>query len=59
GVAPTGSTTPVATFSISTAAGLRAYAVAAGSLGGTGESFRLIVVDTSMFPWTAAEVQPD
>jgi hypothetical protein len=59
GVAVTQTTTPAATFNISTAPGLRAYAVAAGSLGGTGESFRLIVVDTSMFPWTAAQVQPN
>jgi len=59
GVAATGSTTPVATFSITTSAGLRAFAVAAGSLGGTGESFRLVLVNTAVFPWTAAEVFPN
>ena len=37
---------------------LKAIAVAAGSLQGTGESFRLVIVDTSTFPWVAAEVLP-
>ncbi|UCG52126.1 MAG: DUF4397 domain-containing protein [Candidatus Latescibacterota bacterium] len=59
GVSATGSTTPVATFDIATVAGLRAFAVAAGSLQGTGESFRLIIVNTSVFPWAAAEVPPN
>ncbi|MEJ2721366.1 MAG: DUF4397 domain-containing protein [bacterium] len=59
GVAQTGTTLPVATFGITTSPGLRAYAVAAGSLSGTGETFRLILVDTSVFPWAAAEVLPD
>lgn len=59
GVAATGTTTPVASFDVGTSAGLRAFAVAAGSLTGTGETFRLVVVDTGTFPWTAAEVAPN
>jgi hypothetical protein len=59
GVAPMGDTNPLVTFDITTAAGLRAYAVAAGSLQGTGESFRLVIVDTSTYPWVAAEVLPN
>jgi hypothetical protein len=59
GVAATGTTTPVASFTVGTSAGLRAFAVAAGSLTGTGETFRLVVVDTGAFPWTAAEVAPN
>jgi hypothetical protein len=59
GVAQTGTTAPVATFDLTTTAGLRAFAVAAGSLGGTGESFRLVILDTSVFPWTAAVVFPN
>lgn len=58
GVAATGTTTPVASFSLSLGNGVRAFAVAAGSLLGNGESFRLVVVDTGVFPWTAAEVSP-
>ena len=59
GVAPTTTTTPVATFDVTTTLGLRAFTVAAGSLLGTGESFRLILVNTSVFPWVAAEVFPN
>jgi hypothetical protein len=59
GIATTGSTAPVATFTVNTASGLRAYAVAAGSLGGSGASFRLVIVNTSAFPWSAAEIQPN
>jgi hypothetical protein len=58
GVAPANDTDPVASFSLSTSNGLRAFAVAAGSLAGNGESFRLVVVDTGVFPWSAAEVNP-
>jgi hypothetical protein len=58
GVAPTGSDNPVASFEVTTAGGLRAFAVAAGSLQGTGETFRLLVVNASVFPWEAAEVLP-
>jgi hypothetical protein len=59
GLAPTGTTTPAATFDVTPTTGLRAFAVAAGSLLGTGESFRLILVNTSVFPWVAAEVFPN
>jgi hypothetical protein len=59
GLAPTGTTTPAATFDVTPTTGLRAFAVAAGSLLGTGESFRLILVNTSVFPWAAAEVFPN
>lgn len=59
GVAATGATTPVATFDIATATGLKAFAVAAGSLTDKGEPFRLILVDASVWPWTATEVRPN
>jgi hypothetical protein len=59
GIAATGSTTPLVTFTVPTSAGLKAYAVAAGSIGGTGESFRLVIVDATDFPWQAVEVSPD
>lgn len=59
GVAATGTTTPVATFDITTVAGLRAFAVAAGSLSGPGESFRLVIVDATTWPWAAVEVLPN
>jgi hypothetical protein len=59
GIAAASSTTPVATFTVPTAAGVRAYAVAVGSLGGTGESFRLVIVNATNFPWGAVEVLPN
>jgi hypothetical protein len=59
GVAAANTTAAVATFDITTTAGLRAYAVVVGSLAGNGESFRLVVVNTSVFPWGAAEVLPN
>jgi hypothetical protein len=59
GVAPTTTTTPAATFDVTTVSGLRAFAVASGSLDGNGESFRLVVVNTGVYPWTAAEVFPN
>lgn len=59
GVAATGTTMPVATFNVTTVSGLRALAVASGSLLGTGESFRLVVINTAVYPWTAAEVFPN
>jgi len=59
GVAATGGTSPVASFTVGTTSGLRGFAVAAGSLLGNGETFRLIVVDTGVFPWAAAEVAPN
>lgn len=59
GLAAAGSTTPVVTFTVPTTPGLKAFAVAAGSLTGIGESFRLVIVDASAFPWQSVEVQPN
>lgn len=59
GVAPTGTITPAATFDLTLTGVDRAFAVAAGSLGGTGESFRLVVVNASSYPWQAAQVMPN
>jgi hypothetical protein len=61
GVAATGSTTPVATFDITTSAGLQAFAVAAGALAPDGleEAFRLILVVASASPWAGLEVLPN
>jgi hypothetical protein len=61
GVAATGSTTPVATFDITTTVGLQAFAVAAGALAPDGgeESFRLILVVASATPWVGLEVLPN
>lgn len=56
GVAAAGGTSPVATFDVATAAGLKAYAVAAGSLTDKGEDFRLVLVNASVWPWTATQV---
>lgn len=57
GVAAAGEDTPVAAFELETAAGLRAYAVASGSLGGSGEAFRLVLVITGE-TWSTVEVLP-
>jgi hypothetical protein len=59
GVAATGSVDPVGTFDLSLVGVEKAFAVAAGSLGGTGESFRLLIVDATSFPWQAAQVMPN
>ncbi len=61
GVAETGNTTPVATFDITTSAGLQTFAVAAGALDfdGVEEAFRLILVVVSANPWEGAEVLPN
>jgi hypothetical protein len=59
GIAQANTTAAVATFDVTTTPGLRAYAVALGSLGGTGEGFRLVLVETSVFPWVEAEVLPN
>jgi hypothetical protein len=59
GVAGAGSNAPVATFDLDISADLRAFAVASGSLGATGESFRLVLIDATMFPWQAVEVMPN
>lgn len=61
GIAAAMSTDPVATFQVTTAPGLRVFAVAAGSLfDESAEGFRLLLVDTQEFPWVVAgEVMPD
>ncbi len=59
GVAATGTDAAVATFDLVTAGGLRAFAVACGSLGDTGESFRLVLVIADGMGWSAVEVQPN
>jgi hypothetical protein len=59
GVAATGSTDPVATFDVALSGGQQAFAVAAGSLSGPGEAFRLLLVDTTNYPWVAATVNPN
>jgi hypothetical protein len=52
GVAPAGSSNPVAAFDVTTAGGLKVFAVAAGSLQNPSlESFRLMLIDTASFPW--------
>jgi hypothetical protein len=62
GVAATGTAPAVAEFTITTALGMRVFAVAAGSIADPavgGEGFRLIIVDTVTFPWSAVEVMPN
>lgn len=58
GVAPTGDMNPVATFDVTTVAELRAFAVAIGALSPDDgeEAFQLALVDTSVSPWTVAQV---
>jgi hypothetical protein len=59
GLAATGTSTPVVTFTVPTTAGLKAFAVAAGSLNDNGASFRLVIVDATAFPWQSVEVSPN
>ena len=59
GVAVAGTTTPAATFDLSLMGGQKAFAIAAGSLTGKGETFRLMLVDTTEFPWQTAQVMPN
>ncbi len=61
GVAATGDPTPVATFDVTTTAGLQTFAVAVGALApDAGDaSFRLILVVASANPWIGAEVLPN
>jgi hypothetical protein len=61
GVAPTGDPNAIATFDVETVDGLRAFAVAAGALNpDAGEqAFRLLVVNTTTMPWTAATINPN
>ncbi len=59
GVAATGSPDPLVTFSVALNGGQKAFAIAAGVLGDVGQSFRLLLVDVTSFPWAAVEVLPD
>ena len=61
GVAANGDATPVATFDVTTTAGLQTFAVAVGALApDAGDaSFRLILVVASANPWIGAEVLPN
>ncbi|MFN7954779.1 MAG: DUF4397 domain-containing protein [bacterium] len=61
GVAAAGTTTPAATFGVPLTSGQKVFGVAAGALGGGDgrEGFRLIAVDTSVFPWAAATIAPN
>lgn len=59
GVTPAGmNSTVVASFHVPAEPGLRAFAVAAGSLTGKGQTVRLLAVDTSVSPWTVATIHP-
>jgi hypothetical protein len=60
GVTPAdANSTVVASFHVTTAAGLRAFAIASGALSSEkGESFRLLVVDTATSPWSVATIHP-
>jgi hypothetical protein len=60
GIAQAGVPTPVATFGVTTTAGLRAFVVAAGALAPTAERrpFSLMVVNTTVQPWVVANVAP-
>jgi hypothetical protein len=59
GIAATGTTPAVAQFTVPVSSMTRAFAVAAGSLMGNGEAFRLLVVDTTVFPWGVATINPN
>ncbi len=61
GVAPTTVAAPVATFDVTTTAGLQTFAVAIGALDpDAGDaSFRLLLVVASTNPWVGAEVMPN
>jgi len=61
GIAATGSSTPVATFTVNTTSNPRAFVVAAGALSPVSgeEAFRLLVVNTAVWPWTIATINPN
>lgn len=51
--------TVVASFHVTTAPGMRAFAIASGALAPEkGQSFRLLVVDTATSPWSVATIHP-
>jgi hypothetical protein len=60
GVAGTGSTTPAATFNVTTANGISVFAVAAGAFQTPSpNTFRLLVVDTGASQWTVSTINPN
>jgi len=59
GLRVTGTDNVAASFDLSLMNGQKAFAIAAGSLGGNGESFRLLLVDATSFPWQTAQVMPN
>ncbi len=61
GVAATGSTTPAATFDVTTSAGLQTFAIAIGALTPQAgdASFRLLLVLASANPWIESEILPN
>lgn len=59
GLRVTGTDNVAASFDLTLANGQKAFAIAAGSLTGTGESFRLLLVDATSFPWQTAQVMPN
>ncbi len=62
GVAATGNTNPLATFTLDLSDGFTGFALAAGDLDGDddeGTGFQLFIVDTAAAPWTLTAVSPD
>jgi hypothetical protein len=59
GLAPAGSTDPVAIFAVTTTPGLRGILVAIGALtpAADEEALRLILVNTSVRPWVAIDLE--
>ena len=51
----------LASFTVPTSAGLKAYAVAVGAFTpeGTEKTFRLVIVDATEFPWQSVEIAPN
>jgi hypothetical protein len=59
GITPAGANaTIVKRFTVPATDDQRAFVIAAGSLGGAGQSFRLIAVDTAKWPWSIAHILP-
>ena len=58
GIAVAGLSSPLLSFDVTVAPGQNVWAVAVGSLGGTGESFRVLAVDTTPATWGTATLWP-
>jgi hypothetical protein len=48
----------VKTFTVPAVKGQKAFVVAAGSLAGTGQSFRFLAVNTQATPWSVTAIYP-